>query len=70
MIEGRVLAAHNAQFDYDFLAYGFARARRWLLASQRLCTLALNPPRGAHPRHEADLAGRTLRRTAAACPRA
>ncbi|MEL7989588.1 TerD family protein [Streptomyces albidoflavus] len=42
MLQGRVLVAHNAQFDYDFLAYEFARARRWLPVSQRLCTLALS----------------------------
>jgi DNA polymerase-3 subunit epsilon len=42
MLQGRVLVAHNAQFDYDFLAYEFARARMWLPVSQRLCTLALN----------------------------
>lgn len=42
MLQDRVLVAHNAQFDYDFLAYEFARARMWLPVSQRLCTLALN----------------------------
>ncbi|MGV9964182.1 TerD family protein [Streptomyces olivaceus] len=42
MLQDRVLVAHNAQFDYDFLAHEFARARRWLPVSQRLCTLALN----------------------------
>ncbi|TXL90998.1 TerD family protein [Streptomyces sp. IB2014 016-6] len=42
LLRGRVLVAHNAQFDYDFLAYEFARARMWLPVSQRLCTLALN----------------------------
>ncbi|MCX4834477.1 TerD family protein [Streptomyces sp. NBC_01016] len=42
MLQNRVLVAHNAQFDYDFLAYEFARARTWLPVSQRLCTLALN----------------------------
>ncbi|MFB8415359.1 TerD family protein [Streptomyces albidoflavus] len=42
MLQGRVLVAHNAQFDYDFLAHEFARARRWLPVSQRLCTLALS----------------------------
>ncbi|MFD7945169.1 exonuclease domain-containing protein, partial [Streptomyces sp. NPDC059744] len=50
MLQDRVLVAHNAQFDYDFLAYEFARARMWLPVSQRLCTLALNrqvdPPTG------------------------
>ncbi|WP_129305990.1 TerD family protein [Streptomyces sp. L2] len=42
MLQDRVLVAHNAQFDYDFLACEFARARMWLPVSQRLCTLALN----------------------------
>ncbi|MFI6941930.1 TerD family protein [Streptomyces sp. NPDC050418] len=42
MLQDRVLVAHNAQFDYEFLAYEFARARMWLPVSQRLCTLALN----------------------------
>ncbi|MHA5048177.1 TerD family protein [Streptomyces sp. SD15] len=34
--------AHNAQFDYDFLAHEFARVRSWVPVSRRLCTLALN----------------------------
>ncbi|WP_431995086.1 TerD family protein [Streptomyces griseoflavus] len=42
MLQDRILVAHNAQFDYDFLAYEFARARMWLPVSQRLCTLALS----------------------------
>lgn len=42
MLQDRVLVAHHAQFDYDFLAHEFARARMWLPVSQRLCTLALN----------------------------
>lgn len=42
MLQDRVLVAHNAQFDYEFLAYEFARARMWLPVSKRLCTLALN----------------------------
>ncbi|MFJ4637114.1 TerD family protein [Streptomyces hygroscopicus] len=42
MLQGRVLVAHNAQFDYDFLAHEFARVRMWLPVTQRLCTLALN----------------------------
>ncbi|MYR43810.1 TerD family protein [Streptomyces sp. SID5910] len=42
LLQNRVLVAHNAQFDYDFLAHEFARARMWLPVSQRLCTLALN----------------------------
>lgn len=42
LLRGRVLVAHNAQFDYDFLAHEFARARSWIPVSERLCTLALN----------------------------
>ncbi|MEU5280440.1 TerD family protein [Streptomyces asoensis] len=42
MLQDRVLVAHNAQFDYDFLAHEFARARMWLPVSRRLCTLALS----------------------------
>ncbi|MCQ4203616.1 TerD family protein [Streptomyces coelicoflavus] len=42
LLEGRVLVAHNAQFDYDFLAHEFARARLRLPVDGRLCTLALN----------------------------
>ncbi|MFJ8105999.1 TerD family protein [Streptomyces sp. NPDC096132] len=42
LLQDRVMVAHNAQFDYDFLAHEFARAGLWLPVSQRLCTLALN----------------------------
>ncbi|MEU6059622.1 TerD family protein [Streptomyces sp. NPDC047097] len=42
LLQGRVLVAHNAQFDYDFLAHEFARARLHLPVTRRLCTLALN----------------------------
>ncbi|MET8974851.1 TerD family protein [Streptomyces sp. NPDC004539] len=42
LLRGRVLVAHNAQFDYDFLAHEFARARSWVPVGRRLCTLALN----------------------------
>ncbi|MGW7269838.1 TerD family protein [Streptomyces sp. NPDC054864] len=42
LLQDRILVAHNAQFDYDFLAHEFARARTYLPVSQRLCTLALN----------------------------
>ncbi|MFF4869670.1 TerD family protein [Streptomyces sp. NPDC000961] len=42
LLQDRVMVAHNAQFDYDFLAHEFARARLYLPVSQRLCTLALN----------------------------
>ncbi|MFF7764889.1 DEDDh family exonuclease [Streptomyces massasporeus] len=42
MLRDRVLVAHNAQFDYDFLAHEFARAGTALPVARRLCTLALN----------------------------
>ncbi|MGA5811052.1 DEDDh family exonuclease [Streptomyces cellulosae] len=42
LLTDRILVAHNAQFDYEFLAHEFARARSWLPVSKRLCTLALN----------------------------
>ncbi len=42
LLRGRVMVAHNAHFDYGFLAHEFARARSWLPVSRRLCTLALN----------------------------
>ncbi|AUG75576.1 DNA polymerase III [Kitasatospora sp. MMS16-BH015] len=42
MLQGRVMVAHNAQFDYDFLAREFAVAGRPLPVSRRLCTVALN----------------------------
>ncbi|MFI6287596.1 TerD family protein [Streptomyces sp. NPDC051018] len=42
MLRGRVLVAHNARFDYDFLAHEFARAGVTLPVARRLCTLALN----------------------------
>ncbi|MBY8867378.1 TerD family protein [Streptomyces sennicomposti] len=42
LLQDRVMVAHNAQFDYDFLAHEFARARLYLPVNQRLCTLALN----------------------------
>ncbi|MER7825649.1 TerD family protein [Streptomyces sp. NPDC096097] len=42
LLEDRVLVAHNAQFDYDFLAHEFARAGLHLPVARRLCTLALN----------------------------
>jgi DNA polymerase III subunit epsilon len=42
MLQGRVMVAHNAHFDYGFLAQEFARVRSFLPVSQRLCTLALN----------------------------
>ncbi|WOX21295.1 TerD family protein [Streptomyces solicathayae] len=42
LLQDRVMVAHNAQFDYDFLAHEFGRARLHLPVTQRLCTLALN----------------------------
>ncbi|MFF3346645.1 TerD family protein [Streptomyces sp. NPDC002779] len=42
LLSGRVLVAHNAQFDYDFLAHEFAHVRSWVPVSRRLCTLTLN----------------------------
>ncbi|MFF9118979.1 TerD family protein [Streptomyces massasporeus] len=42
MLRDRVLVAHHAQFDYDFLAHEFARAGIALPVDRRLCTLALN----------------------------
>ncbi|WP_141580520.1 TerD family protein [Actinomadura sp. WMMA1423] len=42
MLRGRVLVAHNAPFDYGFLAEEFRRASARLPVEQRLCTLALN----------------------------
>ncbi|MEV6377940.1 TerD family protein [Streptomyces sp. NPDC051773] len=42
LLSGRVLVAHNAAFDYDFLAHEFAHVRSWVPVSRRLCTLALN----------------------------
>ncbi|WP_217711629.1 exonuclease domain-containing protein [Actinomadura sp. NAK00032] len=42
MLQGRVLVAHNAPFDYSFLAQEFMRANVRLPVERRLCTLALN----------------------------
>lgn len=42
LLGGAVMVAHNAQFDYDFLAHEFARARSFAPVGSRLCTLALN----------------------------
>lgn len=42
LLRNRVMVAHNAQFDYDFLAHEFARAGVRLPVSRRLCSLALN----------------------------
>lgn len=40
-LEGRVLVAHNAVFDWQMLAREYARARREAPVRQRLCTIAL-----------------------------
>ncbi|MFC9977367.1 TerD family protein [Spirillospora sp. NPDC127200] len=42
LLKGRVLVAHNAQFDYAFLAAEFARAGLEPPVERRLCTLTLN----------------------------
>ncbi|MER5865914.1 TerD family protein [Kitasatospora sp. NPDC002040] len=42
LLQGRVMVAHNAQFDYDFLAREFGAAGSALPVSRRLCTVALN----------------------------
>ncbi|MBA9004246.1 DEDDh family exonuclease [Thermomonospora cellulosilytica] len=42
LLDGRVMVAHNAHFDYAFLAREFARAGARLPVRRRLCTLALN----------------------------
>ncbi|MFE3542823.1 exonuclease domain-containing protein [Nocardia sp. NPDC059177] len=41
LLDGRVLVAHNALFDYGFLAREFARTGARLPVGRRLCTLAL-----------------------------
>lgn len=40
-LEGRVLVAHNAVFDWSMIAREYARARRTPPVRQRLCTIAL-----------------------------
>ncbi|MFC5744180.1 TerD family protein [Actinomadura rugatobispora] len=42
LLRDRVMVAHNAPFDYGFLAHEFARAGLALPVRRRLCTLALN----------------------------
>ncbi|MFE9247339.1 DEDDh family exonuclease [Streptomyces sp. NPDC007088] len=41
-LEGRVLVAHNAVFDWSMLAREYARAQRQAPVRQRLCTIALS----------------------------
>ncbi|WP_433205934.1 exonuclease domain-containing protein [Nocardia sp. CA-107356] len=41
LLTDRVMVAHNAQFDYGFLADEFTRAGAVLPVARRLCTLAL-----------------------------
>ncbi|MFH8470159.1 DEDDh family exonuclease [Streptomyces sp. NPDC017991] len=41
-LEGRVLVAHNAVFDWSMIAREYARARREAPVRQRLCTIALS----------------------------
>ncbi len=40
-LDGRVLVAHNAMFDWSMIAREYARARRTAPTRQRLCTIAL-----------------------------
>jgi len=42
ILHGRVLVAHNAQFDYGFLFHESRRAGTQLPTSHRLCTIALS----------------------------
>ncbi|MGW3287810.1 DEDDh family exonuclease [Streptomyces sp. NPDC001002] len=41
-LEGRVLVAHNAVFDWQMIAREYARARREAPVRQRLCTIVLS----------------------------
>ncbi|MGI5399868.1 DEDDh family exonuclease [Streptomyces sp. CA-135486] len=41
-LEGRVLVAHNAIFDWSMIAREYARAQRTAPTRQRLCTIALS----------------------------
>ncbi|GIJ44302.1 hypothetical protein Val02_11880 [Virgisporangium aliadipatigenens] len=41
LLDGRVLVAHNATFDWRFLAAEALRANHELPVSRRLCTIAL-----------------------------
>ncbi|MFI7012451.1 DEDDh family exonuclease [Streptomyces sp. NPDC050145] len=41
-LDGRVLVAHNAVFDWSMIAREYARAKRTAPVRQRLCTIALS----------------------------
>ncbi|MEU0743193.1 DEDDh family exonuclease [Streptomyces sp. NPDC006134] len=45
-LDGRVLVAHNAAFDWQMIAREYARARREAPVRQRLCTIALSKELG------------------------
>ncbi|WP_394435134.1 DEDDh family exonuclease [Streptomyces sp. SGAir0957] len=45
-LEGRVLVAHNAVFDWSMIAREYARAKRTAPVRQRLCTIALSKELG------------------------
>ncbi|UNO44267.1 DEDDh family exonuclease [Streptomyces sp. MST-110588] len=45
-LEGRVLVAHNAMFDWSMIAREYARARAEAPVRQRLCTIALSKELG------------------------
>ncbi|WP_416975295.1 DEDDh family exonuclease [Streptomyces sp. 4F14] len=45
-LEGRVLVAHNAVFDWQMIAREYARAQRQAPVKQRLCTIVLSKELG------------------------
>ena len=45
-LDGRVLVAHNAMFDWSMIAREYARAQRTAPTRQRLCTIALSKELG------------------------
>ncbi|MFF9090705.1 DEDDh family exonuclease [Streptomyces sp. NPDC014991] len=45
-LDGRVLVAHNAVFDWQMIAREYARVRRQAPVRQRLCTIALSKELG------------------------
>ncbi|MFJ3230537.1 DEDDh family exonuclease [Streptomyces sp. NPDC086787] len=45
-LDGRVLVAHNAVFDWQMIAREYARAKRQAPVRQRLCTIALSKELG------------------------